>query len=143
MDFIVFKEHLIRHIILYLLYVLQVYIYDNYLFTFIPEYLIWIYGYTWMYVCVLPYIIFFHLKWTNVLCMCSVTSDTLQSMDGSPPGFSVHGIFQARTLEWVDISSSRGSSQPRDQTCVSCVFYIGRQILYHLATWEAYDLWVW
>ena len=37
-------------------------------------------------------------------------------MDYSPPGSSVHGILQARILEWVPISFSRGSSQPRDQT---------------------------
>ena len=37
-------------------------------------------------------------------------------MDCSPPGSSIHGIFQARVLEWVAISFSRGSSQPRDQT---------------------------
>ena len=55
-------------------------------------------------------------------------------MDCNPLGSSVHGIFQARIQELVAISSSRGSSQPRDQTCVSC---IGRQILYHWATWEA------
>ena len=55
-------------------------------------------------------------------------------MDCSPPGSSVHEIFQVRILEWVAISSSRASSQPRDQTCVS---YIGRQILYHWAAWEA------
>ena len=42
-------------------------------------------------------------------------------MDCTPPGFSVDGILQARILEWVAISSSRGSSWPRDQTCVSCV----------------------
>ena len=46
----------------------------------------------------------------------------------------VHGIFQARILEWVAISSSRGSSCPRDQACVSCV---GRQTFHHWATWEA------
>ena len=40
-------------------------------------------------------------------------------MDCSLPGSSVHGIFQARVLEWVAISFSRGSSQPRDQTWVS------------------------
>ena len=40
-------------------------------------------------------------------------------MDCSPPGSSVHGILQARTLEWVAISFSRGSSWPRDQTCIS------------------------
>ena len=42
-------------------------------------------------------------------------------MDCSSPGFSVHGIAQARILEWVAISSSRGSSKPRDQTRISCV----------------------
>ena len=42
-------------------------------------------------------------------------------MDYSPPGFSVHGISQARILEWIAISSSRGSSKPRDQTRNSCV----------------------
>ena len=53
--------------------------------------------------------------------------------DCSPPGSSVHGIFQARILEWVAISSSRGSSQPRDWTCVSCT---NRRILYHWAARE-------
>ena len=48
--------------------------------------------------------------------------------DCSLPGSSVHGILQARILEWVAVPSSRGSSQPRDWTCVSC---IGRWILYH------------
>ena len=42
-------------------------------------------------------------------------------MDHSPPGSSVHGILQARILEWVAMPSSRGSSQPRNQTHVSCV----------------------
>ena len=60
-------------------------------------------------------------------------------MDCSPPGSSVHGIFQARILEWVAISSSRGSSQVRDQTCISCVSCVGRQILYHCASWEAHS----
>ena len=40
-------------------------------------------------------------------------------MDCSPPGFSVHGILQARILEWVAMPSPRGSSQPRDRTQVS------------------------
>ena len=40
-------------------------------------------------------------------------------MDCSLPGFSIHGILQARILEWVTISFSRGSSRPRDQTWVS------------------------
>ena len=42
-------------------------------------------------------------------------------MDYSLPGFSVHGIFQARVLEWVAISFSRGSSWPRYRTQVSCI----------------------
>ena len=66
---------------------------------------------------------------------CSVMFDSLQPCDCSPPGSSVHGNLQARILEWVAISSSRGSSWPRDQTCVSCVSCIGRQVLYHWATW--------
>ena len=52
-------------------------------------------------------------------------------MDCSPPGSSAHGTLQARILEWVPMPSSRGSSQSRDQTYVSCVSCIGRQILYH------------
>ena len=42
-------------------------------------------------------------------------------MGCSPPDFSVHEILQARILEWVAIPFSRGSSQPRDQTQVSCI----------------------
>ena len=41
------------------------------------------------------------------------------SMDWSPPGSSVHGILQARILEWVAVPFSRGSFHPRDQTQVS------------------------
>ena len=42
-------------------------------------------------------------------------------MDYSLPGSSVHGILQARILEWVTMPSSRGFFQPRDQTCSSCI----------------------
>ena len=56
-------------------------------------------------------------------------------MDCSPPGPPVHGISQARILEQVVISYSRGSSRPRDRICVSC---IGGWILYHWANWEAH-----
>ena len=57
--------------------------------------------------------------------------------DCSLPSSSVCGIFQARILEQVAIFYSRGSSQPRDQTHISCVPCLGRWILYHWATWEA------
>ena len=50
-------------------------------------------------------------------------------MDCSLPGSSVHGILQARIFEWVAMPSSRGSSQPRDQTCISYISCIGRQVL--------------
>ena len=52
-------------------------------------------------------------------------------MDCSLPGSSVQGILQARILEWVAISFSQASSEPRDQTCNSFVSCIGRQVLYY------------
>ena len=65
----------------------------------------------WVYVCVLS-----HIQLCNFM-NCSLS------------GSSVHGIFQARILEWVSGSYSRGTSQPRDQTHVSCISCIDRQIL--------------
>ena len=62
-------------------------------------------------------------------------------MDYSLPGFSVHGIFQARVLECVAISFSRGSSQLRDRTQVSCIvgrrftLWATREALSPLKTW--------
>ena len=53
------------------------------------------------------------------------------SMDCSPPGFSVHGNLQARILEWVAMPSSRGSSTHGNQTCISYISCTGRQVLYH------------
>ena len=50
-----------------------------------------------------------------------VVSDSWNPMDCSRPGSSIHGILQARVLECVAISFSRGSSQPRNQTRVSCI----------------------
>ena len=61
-------------------------------------------------------------------------------MDYSPPGSSVHGISQARILEWVAISSSRGSFQPRDPARVPCISCIRRWFLDHCATWEAPEM---
>ena len=52
-------------------------------------------------------------------------------MDCSLPGPSVHGILQARTLEWVAMPSSRVSSRPSDQTCISYISRVGRWVLYH------------
>ena len=69
-------------------------------------------------------------------CCCLVAKLGLtlcDPMDYSPPGSSIHTIFQLRILEWVAISFSRGASQSRDATRVSC---IDRQVLYHWATRE-------
>ena len=106
----------------------------TYVFSKIPEHCI--------YVCVC-----FHVKWRgNKLGMCRqkdrvnvrVNAKSLHScpslcdpVDHSPPGSSVHGIFQAGILEWVAIPSSRGSSRPRDRTHISYDFCTGRQVLYH------------
>ena len=49
----------------------------------------------------------------------------------SPPSSSIRGILQARILKWVAMPSSRGYSRPRDQTCNSYIYCIGRQVLYH------------
>ena len=61
-------------------------------------------------------------KWCPTLC---------NPMDCSPPGSSVHGISQARILEWVAIPFSSGSSWPRDQTLVSSISCIDRWVLYY------------
>ena len=67
-----------------------------------------------------------------VLCSVSPSCLTLcGTMDHSLPGSSVHLIFQTRILGWLTISYSRGSSQPRAGTRVSCVSCIGRWVLYH------------
>ena len=75
----------------------------------------------------------------------TVSAKSLQScptlcdpMDWSSPGSSVRGIFQARILEWISMSFSRGSSQPRDQTCFASISCIGSRVLYHSATLEAH-----
>ena len=74
-----------------------------------------------------------NISWTSVCCTLShsVVFDSLRTPSPPPtpdyslPGFSVHGIFQARILEQVAISSFRASSWPRDRTPVSCVSCIG------------------
>ena len=58
-------------------------------------------------------------------------------MDCSPPGSSVHGILQARILEWVAVPSSRGFSWPRDWTCISMSPALAGRFFTTSATWEA------
>ena len=78
------------------------------------------------------------VTWCMVFwCVCVSCPTLWDPMDYNPPGSLVHGILQARILEWVAISFFRGSSPPRDQTCSSCSSCIGRRVLSHWATWEA------
>ena len=60
-------------------------------------------------------------KWKEAREVAQSCQTFCVPVDCSPPGSSVHGILQARILEWVAISFSRGSSQPRDRTWVSCI----------------------
>ena len=77
----------------------------------------------------------------GILCVCAQSCLRLcNPLDCSLPGSSVHGILQARILEWVAISYSRGSFQSWDQTHISWRSCIGRQALYHWATWEAHGI---
>ena len=74
-------------------------------------------------------------SWGSCVCVFSHVQLFAIPWTGIPPGASVYGILQARILEWFAVSYFRGSSWPRDRTCVSCLSSIG--ILYHCATWEA------
>ena len=58
-------------------------------------------------------------------------------MDCSLPGFSVRGVLQARTLEWVAMPSPRGSSRPRDWTCSSCASCTAGRFFTIWDSWEA------
>ena len=74
--------------------------------------------------------VFNSILFNSTLFCCSLFTTAClplcDPMDCSPPGCSVPGILQARRLEWVVISFTRGSSRPRDRTHVPC---IGRAIL--------------
>ena len=67
----------------------------------------------------LQYFVLFCSEWKSEVTQSCLS--LCNPMDYSLPGSSLHGILQARVLEWVAISSSRGSSQPRDQTRVSLI----------------------
>ena len=58
-------------------------------------------------------------------------------VDWSLPASSVHGVLQARILEWVAMPSFRGSSQPRDWTQASCISCTAGKFFTNWATWEA------
>ena len=68
--------------------------------------------------------------------VCASLSDSLGLRGLQLTRLLVHGIFQARILEWVVICSIRGSSSVKEQTHISCISCIGRQIRYHCVTWK-------
>ena len=80
-------------------------------------------------------IVFFFQKYKQLLVKLLTRVQLYNLMDCHLPGSSVHGIFQARVLEWLAISFSRGSSQPGDRTWVSHIagrrftFWATKQIL--------------
>ena len=86
------------------------------------------------YCCMKQQILF---KCINMCWVASVVSYSFCAMDCSPLGSSVHGILQARILEWVAMPSSRGSSWPRDWTHVSCISCIAVRFVTISITWEA------
>ena len=67
------------------------------------------------------HILLSHEKWEWNRSVSQSWPTVGDPMDCSPPGSSIHGIFQLRVLEWVSISFSRGSSWLRDRTWVSCI----------------------
>ena len=102
------------------------------------------------------------MKWSEVAQSCPTLFDP---MDSSQPGSSIHGIFQAKILECVAISFSRGSSWPRDRIWVSCIggrhfnLWATREapvfpvVMYECENWtikktehwriDAFELWCW
>ena len=87
------------------------------------------YSSVWLFLCARAPVTFSPGLFDTQFCFCCCllccaqslqSCPTLRPMDCSPPGSSVYGILQARILEWVAMPSSRGSSQPRNRTSVSC-----------------------
>ena len=124
--------HLIENITTYICHFQHIYIcVHTYIYTYI---------YIYICMCVHMYVYFFLMdNLCIVLYMLScVCAKSLQScptlcdpMDYSPPGFSVHGILQARIVEWVAMPSSRGSPNSGVKPVSLMSPCISRQVLYH------------
>ena len=80
------------------------------------------------------HLFFFLCTLAKLLQSCQTLCDP---MDSSWPGSSVHGILQARILEWVAIPSSKGSFWPRNRTHISYISCIAGGFFTHWTTWEA------
>ena len=93
------------------------------------ERLNWTDSYIYVYICLCVCV---------CICMCLLSCFShvrlCDPLDCSLPGSSVHGILQTRTLEWVAMLSSKGSSQLRDWTCIFCVSWVSGGFFTHWAT---------
>ena len=78
----------------------------------------------------LSFFLFFCLFFMHAAYISSVMSNPLWPYGLQPGVSSVHGFSQARVQKWLAIPSSKGSSWPKDWSCISYIFYIERQILY-------------
>ena len=79
--------------------------------------------------------------WSDLAAAAAACLILCNPMGCSLPGFFVHGILQARILEWVAMPSSRGSSWPRDQTCISYIPCIDRQFFFFFFVCLFYHWW--
>ena len=87
-----------------------------------------LYVYTWLTCFTVEQKLAQHCKAAMCVLVAQLCPTLRDPMDCGPPGSSVHEILQARILEWVAISSSRGSFQPRDQTSISCLHLLHWQV---------------
>ena len=112
---------------------------DHWLFYFYLEIVCYVFFFIFLYICkplkllsALQKMMILVLQVYIYACMCVQSLKSCPTvcdpMDCSPPDSSVHGLLQAIILEWVAMLSSKGSSQPRDGTCVSCVSFIAGRL---------------
>ena len=132
--------HLIENITTYICHLEYIYVYKHiHIHT---------YAYTYIHICmcVNMYVYFFQMDNLYIVlymlaCMCAKSLQSCPTLcdplDCSPPRSSVHGILQARILEWVTMPSSRGSSQPRDQTHISLSPALANGFFTTSAIWKA------
>jgi len=99
--------------------ILKYWCFHNFFTSYTQLNLIHVRSYGICYKCVYMYV-------CSVSQVCPIFCDPMHT---SPPYSSIHGILQARIPEWVAISFSKGSSQPRDWSCIYCISFVGRQIL--------------
>ena len=113
-------------------YILYTHVSSYILYTHVSSYILYMHVSSYiLYTHVSSYILYMHVK-VLVVQSCLTLCDP---MGCSLPNSSVHGILQARILEWIAISSSRGSSRPRDQ---SWVYHIAGRFFIVWATREAH-----